>query len=132
MGGTFEATVGFQDSDFFSESNKNGVEMHFECDFSLFRIQTLTQSHPLLWFSLLSVLQFVVQFATCNTSFEVPVGKAYCVVLKKACAVPFMSDLQSFVCVQPINITLLVALFQKRVKLQKNHYQFIAVANTFR
>ena len=96
MDGTFRATVGFQDSDFFSESNKNGVEMHFECDFSLFRIQTLTQSHPLLWFSLLSVLQFVVQFATCNTSFEVPVGKAYCVVLKKACAVPFMSDLQSF------------------------------------
>ena len=31
---------------FFLESNKNGVEIHFECDFSLFRIQTLTFSHP--------------------------------------------------------------------------------------
>ena len=31
---------------FLSESNKNGGEMHFECDFSPFRIQTLTQSLP--------------------------------------------------------------------------------------
>ena len=29
-----------------SGGNKNGVEMHFECDFAPFRIQTLTQSHP--------------------------------------------------------------------------------------
>ena len=31
---------------FLSESYKNGVEMHFECDFAPFRIQTLIQSHP--------------------------------------------------------------------------------------
>ena len=31
---------------FLSESNKNGVEVHLECDFSPLRIQTLTQSHP--------------------------------------------------------------------------------------
>ena len=35
---------------FLSESNKNGVEMHFECDFPSFRIQTLTQSHPCIVF----------------------------------------------------------------------------------
>ena len=29
-----------------SKSNKNGVEMPFECDFSPFRIQTLSRSHP--------------------------------------------------------------------------------------
>ena len=29
-----------------SESNKNGFEMHFQCDFSPFRVQTLTWSHP--------------------------------------------------------------------------------------
>lgn len=29
-----------------SESNKNGAEMHLECDFSPFKIQALTQSHP--------------------------------------------------------------------------------------
>ena len=33
MGGTFQVTARFQDSDFF---NKNGFEMHFECDFSSF------------------------------------------------------------------------------------------------
>ena len=47
MGGTFQAIARFQDSDL-SDSNKNDVEMHFECDISLFRIQTLTQSHPVL------------------------------------------------------------------------------------
>ena len=31
---------------YLSERNKTGVEMHFECDFSPFRIQTLTRSHP--------------------------------------------------------------------------------------
>ena len=30
----------------FLSKNKNGVDMCFECDFSLFRIQTLTQPHP--------------------------------------------------------------------------------------
>ena len=29
-----------------AESSKNGFEMHFECEFSPFRIQTFTQSHP--------------------------------------------------------------------------------------
>ena len=32
MGGAFQATAGFQES-FLSEVNRNGVEMHFECDF---------------------------------------------------------------------------------------------------
>ena len=31
---------------YFSESNKNSFEMHFDCDFSPFRTQTLTWSHP--------------------------------------------------------------------------------------
>ena len=31
---------------FLSKSIKNGVEMHFECDFVPFRIQMLTQFHP--------------------------------------------------------------------------------------
>ena len=29
-----------------SESSKNGFEVHFECEFLPFRIQTLTWSHP--------------------------------------------------------------------------------------
>ena len=43
---TLKSTRGFQDSsnkigvEIFSESNKMGVEMHFECDFSDFMIQT--------------------------------------------------------------------------------------------
>ena len=41
MGGTFEATAGFQDSDF-SRSSKNS----FELEFSPSGIQTLTWSHP--------------------------------------------------------------------------------------
>ena len=43
MGGTFPATARFQDSDL--EGTKDGVQMHFGCDFSPFRIQTLTSSH---------------------------------------------------------------------------------------
>ena len=43
MGGTCQATAGFQDSDIFHE---DGVQMYFECDFSPFRIQTLTWFHP--------------------------------------------------------------------------------------
>ena len=39
---SYSQISGFQ----FSESSKNSVEMHFECDFSPFRIQTLTQSYP--------------------------------------------------------------------------------------
>ena len=31
---------------YLSESNKNGFEMHFECELSPYRIQTLTWSHP--------------------------------------------------------------------------------------
>ena len=51
MGGSFQATSGFQDSRLYicvslSETNKNGSEVHFECEFSLFRIQTLTWLHP--------------------------------------------------------------------------------------
>ena len=46
MGGTFQATASFQDSDFIQKAIKNGVGMHFECHVSPFRIQTLTQSHP--------------------------------------------------------------------------------------
>ena len=33
-----------------SDSNKTGADMRFECDFPLFRIQTLTQSHPRIFF----------------------------------------------------------------------------------
>ena len=43
---TFQATAGFYDSDI-SESNnkkKSGVDMHFECDFSTFRIETLCKT----------------------------------------------------------------------------------------
>ena len=36
---------------FLWESSKNGVEVHFECDFAPFRIQTLAQSHP--WYCIL-------------------------------------------------------------------------------
>ena len=32
-------TAGFQDSDIFQRAIKNGVEMHFECDFTPFRIK---------------------------------------------------------------------------------------------
>ena len=46
MGGTFQATAGFQDSDFFQKTVKNSFEMDFECEFSPFRIQTLTWSNP--------------------------------------------------------------------------------------
>ena len=45
MGWTFPASGGFQDSDFF-QSKKNSIEMHFECDFAPFRIQTLSLSRP--------------------------------------------------------------------------------------
>ena len=46
MNGTFQATAGFQDLDIFQKAVKKGFEMHFECEFSPFRIQTLTRSHP--------------------------------------------------------------------------------------
>ena len=49
MGGTFQVTARFQDSGL-SESNKNGFEMRFKCEFSPFRIQTLTWSHPCISF----------------------------------------------------------------------------------
>ena len=32
---------------YLSKSNTNSIEMHFECDFAPFRIQTLTLSHTL-------------------------------------------------------------------------------------
>ena len=41
MGGTFEATARFLDSDLFQKEKKKSVEMHFEC-----RIQALNQPHP--------------------------------------------------------------------------------------
>ena len=40
MVGTFQATATFQDSDIFQKAMKMGAEIHFECEFSLFRIQT--------------------------------------------------------------------------------------------
>ena len=40
MGGTFRATAGFQDLDSFQKAIKNGFDMHFECYFSPFRIET--------------------------------------------------------------------------------------------
>ena len=42
--GTVLAIAGFQHP--VSERNKNGAEMHFVCDFSDFRIQTIILSHP--------------------------------------------------------------------------------------
>ena len=52
MDETFQETAGFQDSHFFQKAIEineskhkktvNVVEMHFECDISPFRIQTLT------------------------------------------------------------------------------------------
>ena len=42
MGGTFQATASFQNS----ESNKNGTEMRFEYEFASFRIQNFTLSQP--------------------------------------------------------------------------------------
>ena len=48
IGGTFQATTAFQESDF-SQKAKAGVEiLQVEYDFSPFRIQTLTCSHPCL------------------------------------------------------------------------------------
>ena len=74
MGGTFQATAGFQDSDVFSESNKNGVEMHFEFDCSHFRIQTLAQSHS--WIS----IKFCVSMCVCvQTGLFLP-QRATCAV----------------------------------------------------
>ena len=46
MGGTSQATGGSRGSDISVRKHKNGVGMHFECDFARFRIQTLTSSHP--------------------------------------------------------------------------------------
>ena len=42
MGGAFPARI--SGTRFHSESNKDGVEMQFECDFSAFKIQTLILS----------------------------------------------------------------------------------------
>ena len=43
----------------FSESNKNVVEMHFQCDILPSRIQTLNQSHPCLSFKVFIFLSIV-------------------------------------------------------------------------
>ena len=55
VGGTFPAVARFQSSDFCLKKKKaikmmlSQLEVHSECEFSLFRTETLTQSHP--WFS---------------------------------------------------------------------------------
>ena len=51
-GGTFPAAPRFQESDFSqraTHTHKNGVEMHFECDFLPFWIQTWSLSQPWYW-----------------------------------------------------------------------------------
>ena len=57
MGGSFPTIARFQDSDFFQKAIKNSIEMHVECDFSTFRIPTLTLCCPWLmkfamWFKM--------------------------------------------------------------------------------
>ena len=46
MGGTFQVTAEYSGLRNLRESNKHGCEMHLECDFSAFRVQTLAWSHP--------------------------------------------------------------------------------------
>ena len=46
MDGNFQTTARFQNLDILLEANQNVFEMHFECEFSPLRIQTLTWSHP--------------------------------------------------------------------------------------
>ena len=46
MDGTFLATAGFQEPDFFQRVIKNCVEINSESDFSSFRVQSSTLFHP--------------------------------------------------------------------------------------
>ena len=48
MGGDFSGYSRISRFRYLSESNQNGVEMHFECDFSHFRIQSVNWPHPCL------------------------------------------------------------------------------------
>ena len=66
--GTFQATAIISGIRFLSESNKNGVGMHFGCDFSPSRIQNSSQSHP--WNTLTAVFQSAYALVCSELMFE--------------------------------------------------------------
>ena len=70
MGGTFQATARVQGSDIFQKAVKM-TEMHSECEFWAFRIQTLTWSHPCFpeWSDSVTVMTAV--WVSCQVAMSV-------------------------------------------------------------